>query len=227
MPDVQLPGTPINATGTDIAAPTQTLLRALSLLPQESDLAAASGARAIIFGPPDSVAVIEAGATALSKAWALALGAGAAGLWASVVTFWNDLSPENRGRLLISASVASAALILSIGYIVASDVRGRAAASVATIQARAAVADAFLRAAESATQPASSALPATETAAWLVVGIAGTKVQYITRQGEDEEGWTAFAVKTKPDGSGAQFLVSKSTETIWADANQVSVHSRP
>ncbi len=73
--EIRIPGNAIDPEGADVAAPAAGVLRELHLLPTKEELAEAGKAAALLGGPPQSVAVIEAGATALSKWWAGGLGA--------------------------------------------------------------------------------------------------------------------------------------------------------
>jgi len=138
----KIPGKAVGSDDSDLVAPAAELLRGLSLLPEEN---ATAGPMAAITGTPDSVAVIEAGATALSKGWAAGLGASVLGVWAGVKAWWPDQQPDLQVAVMWGASIATAALVAGLAYIVGSDVRGRAAASVATINARADVAEALIR----------------------------------------------------------------------------------
>lgn len=130
--------------GGDLSVPTMSLLYDLNLLPSPNELTNAGNARATFGGPPQSVALIEAGATAVAKWWSTAGGAVVAAAWGSVTLFWGHHSAIH-AEMLWAASIVTAALVLAIATLLATDVRGRAAASVATIQARADVAAALLR----------------------------------------------------------------------------------
>ncbi len=136
--------------GRDIAVPAVRMLEKLNLLPSATELKTADGIAAAFRGPTASVSVIEAGATALSKWWAAGLGAAVLALWGSVRVFWTTLEaqPATQQVLLWGAAIASAAALLALAYILGSDVRGRSAAMVATIEARKAVATAMIEATE-------------------------------------------------------------------------------
>jgi hypothetical protein len=54
---------------------------------------------------------------------------------------------ENQRVLLWGAAIVSAALVVGITFLLSADIRGRATATVATIEARAQVADTVIRAA--------------------------------------------------------------------------------
>jgi hypothetical protein len=100
---------------------------------------------ALLGGTPQSVALLEAGGTALSKWWATGIGAAAAASGPAVAAFWGGETPATHRMLIIALAVGFAAAVLAIGYIVGSDVRARSAAAVATINARAEVATTFAR----------------------------------------------------------------------------------
>lgn len=136
---VQLPGNAVAASGDDVAAPAKSLLIEMRLLGTDEEIEKAGQFSAVFIGPPQSVAVIEAGATALVKAWAAGLGAAAIATWSSVVGFWSGQPTDIKQVFLWIGAIVSAALLLSIGLMVSSDVRGRAAASVATIEGRTAI----------------------------------------------------------------------------------------
>jgi hypothetical protein len=97
-------------------------------------------------GTPPSVAILESGATALTKVWAIVLAA--IGVAATVAAFmthgWEDEPVEVRLVLLPSLAVLLAVLVLSVTLIVRGDVRARADGAVAMYQARAETAGAFL-----------------------------------------------------------------------------------
>ena len=89
MADVQIPSKAVADTA-DVRQPLRTLLEDLNLLgtPAEEQAAAAFGAA--VKGPPQSVALIEAGATAAAKGWASGLGALVAAAWAAVARWWPE-----------------------------------------------------------------------------------------------------------------------------------------
>lgn len=211
----RIPGHGVDPEGMDVASPVVATLAALNLLPTTDDLGKSGGAKAILFGPPDSVVVIEAGATALSKWWAAGLGVAATGVWAGVSRWWTDLKAvELQSTALWAAAIVSAAAVVAIGYIVASDVRGRAAASVATINAREAVAVAYINASLEANGSAEPEAPD------LVVALPGAlSVRNTTESGNSEDGWLAIALRQH---SGTeQFLVVKHATSIWIDASKI------
>lgn len=215
MTEVQIPAKAVS-TGTDLREPTQALLRAVSLLGSDTDMDKAGNPLAALTGPPQSVALIEAGATAASKWWATGLGATVAATWAAVVKWWGTQEPDLKRAVVFSAAVVSAALVLAIGYLIASDVRGRAAAAVATINARASIAEAMVAASQKVYDPTS--------AAGGDVQIAGLptaiKVRYVAKQGADEHGWLAVAVERAGSGT-LQYVLVKGREQVRATADTI------
>jgi hypothetical protein len=86
--DVRIPNKAVS-DGTDVRGPAEALLRGLYLLPRGDDLQKADGLGSVLHGPPQSVALIEAGATAAAKWWAAGLGASVLAAWGSLVTWWD------------------------------------------------------------------------------------------------------------------------------------------
>lgn len=145
---------------TDLVTPAANLCRGLYLLGDQAEMEKA-GAAATFAGPPQSVALIEAGATALSKWWAAGLGGVIIATWSSVFGWYAGQPQPLKIVILWAAGIITAALVLAIAYILGSDIRSRARAAVATIEARSRIAEAFIRAAQdvdqqnqAATQPA-------------------------------------------------------------------------
>src|SRR3954447_25918440 len=145
------------AGGDDLLAPTQQLLRGLSVLPTPEDLANNS-AKAAFKGAPDSVSIIEAGGTALSKGYAglIALLGGGTAVTAAVTGFWSGEGTGVRIALVAGGAVFLAATVIAIAVIVAADVRGRAAGSVAQYDVRRQVAVSVLELSLTAHQDASA-----------------------------------------------------------------------
>lgn len=79
MAEVQIPGKAVSDE-KDVRRPVRILLEDLNLLGTEAETKEAEGFKAAFAGPPQSVAVIEAGATAAAKWWAAGLGAAAIAL---------------------------------------------------------------------------------------------------------------------------------------------------
>jgi len=131
--------------GNDILAPVQALLRGMSILPADGDMTK-TGPAAAVTGGPDSVSIIEAGGTALSKGFAslIALVGGATVVTTVVTGFWKHESTSVRVTLLGGSAFLLAAAAIAIALIVASDVAGRASGAVALYDARRHVATALL-----------------------------------------------------------------------------------
>jgi hypothetical protein len=200
----------------DVLPDTRALLQNLYLLPDKDEMVAAGKPSAMFGGPPQSVALIEAGATALSKWWAAGLGASVLGLWPAILAFWDDQPEPNRRVILVAASIATAAAILAIGYIIGSDVRGRSAAAVATIEARTKVADTMLRLAEDAYRPPDSDAPSQ-----IVALPAPLDVRLAEKKGENDElGWKAIAMAVGTQNA-TSYRVVKGADQEWVDSARV------
>jgi hypothetical protein len=211
---VQIPGRAVGVTADDVASPLRSLLAELQLCGSDEEIKQAGNFSTVFAGPPQSVAIIEAGATAFSKWWSVVLGGSAAALWAGVARFWDGESDSVRRFALLGAALVTAALILAIAWIVGSDVRGRAAGMVATIEARAKLADSMVRAAQSAFKD----LP--EASDRQVVPLpTPLAVRYYARESSEEDGWRALAFS---DGQGStRFLIVKGKEQEWVDPTQL------
>jgi hypothetical protein len=216
MPEVRLPGDAIDAEGQDVSAPAVALLGEVNLLPSDDDMKKAGSPAAVVAGPPQSVALIEAGATALAKWWAGGLGAAAVGVWGSIGLFWSEQPPETQRVLLWIAAIVSATLVLSLGLIISADIRGRAAASVATIGARATVAETMTHVAQETT------VQTTEPSAPAIVSLpASPRVTYLKKPAQEEKGWLAVAMQGDADATKVKYLVVKGTEQAWAEASEL------
>src|SRR5215470_17552578 len=104
---VVLPGKAPDADSGDVLGPAVLILRALNRLPQDEQ----NGVGQAFSGPPESVSVLEAGATAASKWWSVAGAAGVATLWGSVVGFWDKQSEGNQHMFVLGAAIATAAIV--------------------------------------------------------------------------------------------------------------------
>jgi hypothetical protein len=151
---VRLPEQALDTTGTDILPPLKELQQGLGVLPTDADRAK-SGAGATFVGPPDSVAIIEAGATAFSKWWSAAIAAlgGTAVVTSLVTKFWSGQPGGVRVGLTLGVAAIVVATIIAVSVMVAADVRGRAQGTVALYAARASIADQFLRQSLQASRP--------------------------------------------------------------------------
>ena len=93
----EIPGSAVKAEAADISEPIALLLRGLSLLPNETDLEKAGKATAAFTGPPDSVSVIEAGASAAAKWWSVTIAGGGLIAGGTILKVWKmKLTLERR-----------------------------------------------------------------------------------------------------------------------------------
>lgn len=217
---VQLPAKAVS-NQDDILPPLRQLLQGLNLLGSPEDTESAGKAGAALSGPPQSVAVIEAGATALSKWWAAGLGVSVSGLWAAITTWWNSQDTPNQRVVIWAASIATAAAILAIGYIIGSDVRGRAAASVATVESRAKVANLMIQVCQSLFVPT----PSTPEGK-LVSLPAPLRVRYTSKPSNEELDWYAVALFSNGADS-TKYLVAKGSAHEWVNVEQVELVGPP
>ena len=150
-PTVQWPGIAVSSNGSDLLAPTRTILEGLKLLQTEEDSKAGTSLRRT----PQSLQVITAGATAATKvasSIAATLGGGA-GIWAALKAFWLTTDETQRIAYTIAAALIISATVASVAVIVRGDVQARSVAHAAQYDARARVASTFI----SSTQPAAPA----------------------------------------------------------------------
>jgi len=193
--------------GADIARPVRILLEELDLLGTKEQSESADGFAAVFTGPPQSVALIEAGATAATKWWATGLGASVIAAWGSVAQWRPEQGASVKVTVLGGAAVVTAALVLSIAYSIASDVRGRAAAAVSTIEARAKLATTMVQSA----QIVYEATP--ETSLPEIVPLPSPlHAKNSARPAKDEDGWRAVALERDSDGKITYILVKGSAE---------------
>lgn len=214
---VQIPGKAVSEGGTDVGPPTRTLLEELNLLGTPRDTEDAAGPGAVITGPPQSVALIEAGATAATKWWASGLGALVIAAWGSVAGWWPEQDTSVKVAVLAGAAVVTGVAVAGIAYLIGSDVRGRAIAAVAVIEARAKVATAMLEAAEAAYTPA----PA-ESAVEIIPLPAVVHAKKL--EGADTDGWRAIAMERQPDGT-IKYILVKGSEEERVPASGLEFHS--
>ncbi|MEJ2866392.1 hypothetical protein WCD74_01360 [Actinomycetospora sp. OC33-EN08] len=156
MTDVRIPGSAHDAKGSDLAEPAAALAIRLRLLGDEPPPGDKEST-------PDSVQVIQAGALFFSKSWAnwvaggttlTALVTAAGGAFVSATT---DLSAAGQAAFIAGALFVLSAGAVAVAMIVASDVRSRAAATVAQYNARAEIARAFVAAVVPSTTRGSAA----------------------------------------------------------------------
>src|ERR1035437_7127104 len=139
MPDdpVTIPGQSVDSTESDILGPLQKLLAGVSAWGGSN--ASTGGA----FSTPDqAVAIIESGATALTKWWAGAVGAvgGTTAISAAVTKFWSDQHGGTRIALVATTGAVLASAAVAPAVIISSDVRARALGASALYGARAQIA---------------------------------------------------------------------------------------
>jgi hypothetical protein len=144
---VQFPAAAVGGDATDDALnPLQSLLRGLSLLPEAADVTGGNFTWAFS-GTPQSVSILEAGGSALSKGWAVVVaGLGGSTAIAAVLSgFWQSQSEPIRTVLLLATAAILVASILAIAHMVVSDIRSRTTGMVAIYDARRAIAHQFLK----------------------------------------------------------------------------------
>ncbi|GAB2472159.1 hypothetical protein [Jatrophihabitans fulvus] len=197
-----------HAAGDDIAPAVTGMLEDLYLLGSTTEMTEAR-ARGLQ-SPAQSVAVIEAGATALAKWWATAGAALVGGVWTWAGTHWPADHATQR-TIIWSLGLLSAALVLAMAHLISSDVRARATASVATITARAAVANRMV---------AASGLAIHQSVVPLAKPIPMNNIKAPTG---DQEDWLAVAIRPESDGDTVAFLVQKQQRHQWVKEGEVSV----
>lgn len=232
-PPIMIPSKAVSATQSDLLGPAQTLLHGLNLLGTKEE----TEQQGVITSPPPSVALIEASATSLGKAWATGLGASVVAVWGGIATWWLKQNQNVQVTVLWEAGIASASAIVAIGYILGSDLRGRSAAAVATIQARATIATALVTASESAAvlsvstasscpppggccQPSPPAPNPMPTSSVITALTPPVQVEWIARPAADETGWQAVAMSS--GASTVQFYLVKGPVQQWVNAGEVT-----
>lgn len=212
IPDVQIPGKAVS-DARDVRQPVRTLLEQLNLLGTAEHNEQATGRGSVFAGPPQSVALIEAGATAAAKWWAAGLGATVIATWVAVAAWWEKQDETIQAVAVGGAALATAALVVAIGYLIASDIRARAVAAVSTIEARAQIATIMIE----ATQAVYEATP--DAAQVEIIPLAGkVRAKNLGRPAADEEGWLAVAMERHADGAIKYILVKGSAEATVSAA---------
>ncbi len=136
-----------------------------------------------------------------------------AAAWGALAAFNDDLPTQHRGTFLVA--VVTAAAVLAIGYIIGSDVRGRAAASVATMEGRAIVARAMIEAAV-----ATRADPDPQVAGQIVSLPSPLNMRYHPPRGDEELGWKAVALRVTDKN---EYLLIKGGTQVWAGEADVEL----
>ncbi len=216
---VSIPGKALDVSpsGSDLSAPTQQLLRDLNLLPLDGDLEKANDPAKVLKATPDSVVVIEAGATRAAKVWTWLVAGAGVGWTVGVKVVWNTIGESNtwnQPMAILALGLGFVAAVIGIASLLGSDIRGRAAATVATVEARQQVATAMIEAAQSSYQQDADVAAAMPTALPGVVPVNNGEMI-----GADENGWNALAVREK-DGH-TEFLLTKGRATSWVDSQHV------
>jgi len=212
---VRFPGNAQFAAGEDVSAPLVQLLRDLHILATETDMEKAGSATSAFTGPPQSVAIIEAGATALGKWWTAALAAGASltAIVAAIQGIWGNEHDPVRIAFVASAAVVLAAIAIAIGIIVSGDVQGRGAGSLAEYHARAQVAATFLTLSRSGQAPGASS-----AGGYVSAGLAGRFQGKVKGSAAYEP---VTDLRFDPDGGQAEFKIGDD----WVAARRVEVTS--
>lgn len=213
---IRIPANAVDPAGVDVEVPARLLLQSLNLLPSDEDLKNAGGVAAAFTGPPDSVGVLEAGATAASKWWASAMAAGTVISSGTLIGVWDSLktsSSWNQPFALAGLGVIIASAIWGIAFLLSSDVRGRAAATVATIEARQRIATTML-------DLAVTSYSASATTDSPLLALAGYPASNTAQYGSlAESGWKVIALKE--GGDGRQYLLVKGGESEWQPSKNV------
>lgn len=113
------------------------------------------------------------------------------------------------------AAVVTAALIVAIGYLIASDVRGRAAASVSIIEARASLAETMVKAAKAVYEPTPAGF-----APEILPMPSDVLATYTRAKAANEDGWRVVAMERQSDGS-VKYIVVKGSEEHRAAASEL------
>jgi hypothetical protein len=190
------------------------VLHAFNLLGTQEETRKAGEVPAFFGGPPQSVAVLEAGASAFSKWWAAGLGTAVAGAWTVIKPWWENDESVNHNVVIASLSAVTLAAVIGIAVIVNADLRSRAAAAVATVNARGKMAElAFAQMEPSAAKAGGRSVVALPRS---------VKFSWKTRARKDEEGWTA--VLAQVDGNEpVKYLVIKGGQQEWAPAGELTL----
>jgi hypothetical protein len=211
--DVQIPGKAVS-DAEDVGAPVELLLQDLYLLGKPGDADKAQGVASVITGPPQSIALIEAGATAATKWWSAGLGATVVVAWAKTWQWWGTQPVGLKAAVVGSASLVTAAVAVAISYLFASDIRGRAEAAVATIHARAQVAMKMIQAAQDAHEPESAAGVQFAPLSPPIV------VRNTLEESGNEDGWLAIATEREAGGK-LKYVVVKEATTVVVEVSKL------
>ena len=211
---VQIPAQAVDPTGDNVNVPTADLLRWLNLLPKDGE--SLGGASTVFGGPPDSVAVLEAGATAASKWWSVAIAGSSTAITGALVGLWESLGEShnwNQPVAIVALGLVLASGTIGITYLLGSDVRGRAAAMTSTIDARRDIATKMI-------QVSRDSYAASIVGAYTSVPMSGVlDAENSKKHGVAEQDWKAVAARQK--GDSLEFLLVKGNEAEWVPAADV------
>lgn len=195
----------------------QKVLSSLCLLPTAEDLTKSKEQNAFsaaLGGPPQSLALIEAGATALSKWWAAGAGVSIIGVWGGVARFYRGQPEETQRVLLWGAVIATGLLVLAITHLLTTDLRGRVAVQTATIKARTELSQAMI--------DAFGAAPAPGTATEHVWPLPMPhSVRNVSAEAKDEEDWSLLAMRAAEEADDVSFLVARGRTSQWVPSQQI------
>lgn len=218
---VQIPGGAVDSgsSGNDLLEPTTLLLQKLGLLsdPTSSSKVTLSG------GTPRELQLIEAGVTSVTKWWTAGGAATVAVIWGSVSGWWATQDSPVRSTALDAAAIVTAALILAVGYLLATDLRSRGTAACARISARAVVADRMIKAAEAASQPhaqppaanSPASVSASAQPAGQIIPLP-KPLEVANLDGTDEPGWMAVAMMQGASGDIKYVVVKEDRQQTLA-----------
>jgi len=197
----------------DVAKPVTDLLHDLSLLGTAAELEKADGASGFFFGPPQSVAILEAGATAATKAWTALFGAGAtaAGLLTAINGFKND---SVHVAMVAGLAFFTAAMVIGIALIVGTDLRIRGNGAAAVIHARSLIATNFLSLSHAGSQSTST----TGETVWVSAALAGAPLLVLINQ-EEQSGYQPVTGVRLDGSEGLQIRVVDD----WVPASRVKL----
>jgi hypothetical protein len=161
-PKVQIPADSTDQKGDDVLVPLKDLLEGLNALGP-----AGSATGSALTSPSQGVAIIESGATALSKVWTTLVGAlgGVTAITAVATRFWDGQQGGTRVAVVLATGAVIAAVAIALAVIVSADVRARGTGAAAIYDARSAIAVKFLEvsAAEKPAPPKPAAPASTES----------------------------------------------------------------
>lgn len=203
----QIPANAINpAVEDDPVVPAGRLLRDVNLLGPEGE---EDGFASTFEGSSMGVAVIESTATALAKWWATGGSAVLVAVWLWAAKYWPNQDPVTKRTIILSVAIFSAAMVLAVGHLLSSDVRGRAVASAATSRARADIVDSVIRASLTDETHRAIPLPQLFHVGW-------------SKGGDTRRDWVVLAVAGNVESDGLRFLIQRDTRHEWVSATELS-----